>query len=146
MRWSRGKPSRQPWPCAQADSCGPEAIASRQPVAPQRHTGSCSCTIVCPMCPALPEAPSISRPPRISPPPTPVETTIPRTFSAPTPAPRQCSATATQTASLWMCTGSLNSSDSRARSGKSRQLGMFSGETSPLGQRIGPPQPTPTPA
>ena len=33
---------------------------------------------------------------------------------------------------------------SRARSGKSRQAGRFSGETTPAGQRIGPPQPMPT--
>ena len=47
-------------------------------------------------------------------------------------------------ASLSTATGSPASSASRGRSGKSRQPGMLSGETSSPPAVIGPPQPTPT--
>ena len=52
-----------------------------------------------------------------------------------------------QIASLCSRTGSPgNRCRSRSRSGKSRQAGMFSGETRPAGHAIGPPHPQPTPA
>ena len=99
------------------------------------------------MCPAFPDAPLITWSSSTSPPPTPVETTMPSTFPAPRPAPRQCSAATTQTASLWTRTGIPgNRSASFARSGKSRQAGRCSGETTPAGHSIGPPHPQPTPA
>ena len=65
----------------------------------------------------------------------------------PVPAPFQCSPTVSPMASLWISTRSAaNSSARRLRSGKPRQAGMLSGETSPEGHTMGPAAATPIPS
>jgi len=150
---SRAVASPATRPCARHPCCwahrasdGPLAIASRQPRPPQTQPSPSGSTTTWPMCPALPCAPEMARPSRMRPPPTPVETTMPSRLGTPRPAPRQCSPTVRHIASLCTRTGIAGSlALSRARSGNPCQAGMFSGETSPSGQTIGPPQPTPTP-
>ena len=142
-----GWPGRQPSAWAQAARAGPRAIASTHPLPPHTHGGPSGSTTTWPMWPALPVAPLISLPSSTSPPPTPVNTTMPSIVVRPRPAPRQCSPTAKQIASLCSRTESpSNRSRSRSRSGNACQAGMFSGETFPAGHSIGPPQPHPTPA
>ena len=77
----------------------PLAMASRQPTPPHTQCGPFGSTLACPMWPALPVAPTTTRPFSTNPPPTPVDTTMPSTLACPRAAPRQCSPTATATAS-----------------------------------------------
>src|SRR4029450_571588 len=81
------------------------------------------------------------------PPPTPVETVMPSRLDVPVPAPFHASPTVSPMASLWISTRSAaNSSARRLRSGKPRQAGMLSGETSPEGPTMGPAAATPIPS
>ena len=92
------------------------------------------------------QPPLSTRPLRMSPPPIPVDTTMPRALACPAAEPVQCSAIATQTASLCTRTGPLGQrSRSRAASGNSRHCGRLSGDTTPSGHAMGPAEPQPTP-
>ena len=114
------RPSRagQPRSRAQATTAGPRATASRQPRPPQPHGGPSGSTTRCPTWPALPlraaEHPAAGYQPAADP----VDTTMPSRSSTPRPAPRQCSPTATATASLCSRTGS---GAYRSRSAASRR-------------------------
>ena len=139
-------PALAPAPSAPARARARWPPGSRRP--PQLHTGpSAGSTTTWPIWPALPDAPSISRPSRIRPPPTPVETTMPSTLRTPRPAPRQCSPMAMHDrVVMHPHRDAREAFPQPARSGKDRQAGMFSGDTTPSGHSIGPPQPQPTPA
>ncbi len=121
----------------------PDASASRHPRAPQTQVRPSGSTHTWPMWPALPDAPSSRRPSSTIPPPTPVETTMAMKSSTPAAAPFHPSARAKALASLSTKVSRPVASASRDRNGKSRQAGMFSGETASPPAVIGPPQPTP---
>ncbi len=124
----------------------PEAKRSQQPRCPHGHGGPLGSTTMWPGSPAKPDAPRTRRSPMITAPPMPVPSVTSTRSDRPTPAPRRCSATAAQLASLSTATAASPVASATATpTSRPTMPGRLGATCNTPRRSTSPAMPTPTP-